>query len=162
MQKRETIIVLDIWAKVIKQAESEIEKTKKALNWVKVVELKKENAKMTVQKKLQKQLHKKLKAYLKTWLALAHLLKWFSWVIYRYNWKIKFYRLLVIGYPISSRWCGTINILSNKKKLLFEYLFEIIKKLILVLVIFLLIIIANKKYVFLNYVYIYLLSVTFF
>lgn len=40
-----------------------------------MVELKKENAKIAVQKKLQKQLHKKLKVYLKAWLTSVNLLK---------------------------------------------------------------------------------------
>lgn len=68
-------IVWDIQAKVIKRAENEVEKARKALDRAEVVELKKENAKIAVYKKLKKQLHKELRAYSKAYLALAKLLK---------------------------------------------------------------------------------------
>ncbi len=74
-QKKEVINVRDVRAKVTKQAESEVEKAKMALDRAEAEELKKENARIAAQKKLQKQPHKKLKAYLKAWPALANLLK---------------------------------------------------------------------------------------
>lgn len=74
-QKKRVITIWDIQAKITKQAENEVKKARRALDWAEAAELKKENARIAIQKKLQKQLHKKLKAYLKAWPALANLLK---------------------------------------------------------------------------------------
>ncbi len=52
-----------------------MEKAKKAVDQAKAAELKKENARITVQKKVRKLLHKELKAYFKARPALANLLK---------------------------------------------------------------------------------------
>ena len=74
-QKGGVITVRDVRAKVTKRAESEVEKARRALDRAEAAELKKENARITAQKKLRKQLHKELKAYLKARPALANLLK---------------------------------------------------------------------------------------
>lgn len=51
-QKGEVIIVWDIRAKVTKKEETEVEKTKKALEWVETAKLKKENIEIATYKKL--------------------------------------------------------------------------------------------------------------
>lgn len=54
---------------------NEVKIARKTLNWAEVAELKKENTRIAVPKKLWKQLYKELRAYLKAWQALANLLK---------------------------------------------------------------------------------------
>ena len=74
-QKGKVITVRDVQAKVTKRAENEVEKARRALDQAEAAELKKENAKIAVQKKIRKQLHKELKVYLKARPTLANLLK---------------------------------------------------------------------------------------
>ena len=62
-------------AKILKREKTEVEKARKALEQVEVVEFKKENTRIAVHKKLWKQVHKELKVYLKGRPALANLLK---------------------------------------------------------------------------------------
>lgn len=103
VQKAGVITVRDVWVKVTKQAETEVQKAKKALDRVEAAVLKKKNARMTVQKKLQKQLHKELKVYLKVLPTLANLLKQYGLVICRCSQKIRFCGLWTVKQPFSVR-----------------------------------------------------------
>lgn len=53
-QKKRVITVRDVYTKVIKRVETEVEKVRRALDWVESVKLKKENTRITIHKKWKK------------------------------------------------------------------------------------------------------------